>query len=74
MIITSSPALLAFELHHSDITIDHHVLITVEGKSTIYTLRGVIYYGNHHFMSWFVSRSGIVWYHDGILTGGSLIN
>ena len=74
LIVTSSPALLAFELHRSDITIDHRILITVDGESMTYTLRGVIYYGNHHFTSRFVSQCGIVWYHDGILTGRSLIN
>ena len=72
--ITYLPVLLAFELHRYDIYIDHHLLITVNSESATYALKGMIYYGLHHFTSCFVSQHGMVWYHDGISTGQSLIN
>jgi len=38
-----------------------------------YNLRGVIYYNDQHFTSRFVTGAGMIWFHDGILTGNSLI-
>ena len=47
---------------------------TKHGDSSSYSLRGVIYYGQHHFTCRFISRRGVVWYHNGIATGSSLVN
>ncbi|KAF8221824.1 hypothetical protein L208DRAFT_1325867, partial [Tricholoma matsutake] len=33
----------------------------------------VIYYAAEHFTARFIARSGMVWYHDGLLTGRSLV-
>jgi hypothetical protein len=38
-----------------------------------YNLRGIIYYENQHFTSRFVTGTGMIWFHDGMLTGSSLI-
>ena len=38
-----------------------------------YSLRGIIYYENQHFTSRFVTGTGMIWFHDGMLTGSSLI-
>ncbi|KAF8220714.1 hypothetical protein L208DRAFT_1071954, partial [Tricholoma matsutake] len=38
-----------------------------------YHLRGLIYYAAEHFTACFIARSGMVWYHDGLLTGRSLV-
>ena len=34
-----------------------------------YRLCGVIYFGNGHFVSRIVDKSGDIWYHDGAKTG-----
>ena len=36
-----------------------------------FNLRGLIYWGNFHFVSRIVDKSGQVWFHDGITTGAS---
>ena len=38
-----------------------------------YDLRGVIYYAADHFTVQVIMGSGMVWYHDGLLTGWSLV-
>ena len=38
-----------------------------------YDLRGVIYYAADHFTVQVIMGSGMVWYHDGLLTGHSLV-
>ena len=38
-----------------------------------YNLRGIIYYRDQHFMSCFVTGTGMIWFHNGMLTGSSLI-
>ena len=38
-----------------------------------YNLRGIVYYQDQHFTSRFVTGAGMIWFHDGILTGSSLI-
>lgn len=36
-----------------------------------YRLRGLIYFGEFHFVSRIIDRSGQVWFHDGMTTGSS---
>ena len=38
-----------------------------------YNLRGIVYYNNQHFTSCFVIGTGMIWFHDRLLTGTSLI-
>jgi hypothetical protein len=37
-----------------------------------YKLRGIVYYGNNHYTSRYISNNKEMWYHDGIQTGNSL--
>ncbi|KAF8229276.1 hypothetical protein L208DRAFT_1287238 [Tricholoma matsutake] len=39
-----------------------------------YHLRGLIYYSENHFTAWFFAQSGMVWYHNGLFTGQSLVS
>ncbi|KAF8232669.1 hypothetical protein L208DRAFT_1270834 [Tricholoma matsutake] len=38
-----------------------------------YSLRGSIYYAADHSTMWFIAWAGMVWYHDGLFTGQSLV-
>ncbi|KAF8235426.1 hypothetical protein L208DRAFT_1257082, partial [Tricholoma matsutake] len=38
-----------------------------------YNLRGIIYYLADHFTARFITASGMVWYHDRLLMGSSLV-
>ena len=38
-----------------------------------YNLRGIVYYQDQHFTSRFVTGADMIWFHDGILTGSSLL-
>ncbi|KAF8224095.1 hypothetical protein L208DRAFT_1313282 [Tricholoma matsutake] len=70
-----------FTLHPPLITIKHHedpstleeLDITSGSVRWKYHLRGLIYYAAEHFTVCFIARSGMVWYHDRLLTGQSLV-
>ena len=47
--------------------------LTCENLRKRYDLRGVIYYAADHFTTRVITSSGMVWYHDGLLTGRSLV-
>ena len=38
-----------------------------------YNLKGIVYYKGQHFTSCFVTGTSMIWFHDGLLTGTSLI-
>ena len=38
-----------------------------------YTLRGVVYLKNEHFTLHVITSTGMIWFHDGMLTGSSLV-
>ena len=38
-------------------------------ETVVYTLRGLIYWGQFHFVSRVVDKNGQVWFHDGMSTG-----
>jgi hypothetical protein len=69
----NAPQLLAFATSASTTTLDHNLVVTIEGNTELkpYQLRGVIYYGSDHFTSRIISLTGQVWFHDGIITGRS---
>jgi hypothetical protein len=69
------PPLLVFDLsHRPEVVVDHRLIVACTDQNTAdYRLRGIIYFGHHHFISRFVSRRGVVWCHDGPITGSSLI-
>ena len=69
-----TPAIVAFDLsQHQTSLLESVVITTVNGDRTTYKLRGVMYYLDNHFTSRFVSKSGHVWYHDGISTGRQMV-
>ena len=39
----------------------------------VYSGIQVVYYNDQHFTSQFFTATGMIWYHDGMLTGSSLI-
>ncbi|KAF8119755.1 hypothetical protein K438DRAFT_1656200, partial [Mycena galopus ATCC 62051] len=67
------PPLLLFSLGDDNILIDSLLNIDVAGQKKKYAVRGVIYSGSNHFTSRVVAESGLVWYHDGIETGSTMI-
>jgi hypothetical protein len=69
-----TPPLLSFDLSNgSRLTLDPVVWISCENSCVCYVLRGVIYFDNNHFTERVVTSTGMVWYHDGIFTGRSLV-
>jgi len=65
--------ILAFQFSGQRPIIDSNITINVNGASASYTLRGVIYFGDYHYTSRIVNELGLVWFHDGIATGNSVI-
>ncbi|KIL61491.1 hypothetical protein M378DRAFT_61371, partial [Amanita muscaria Koide BX008] len=45
----------------------------INGQYITYNLRGIIYFGDYHYTSRMINKDGIVWFHDGIATGNSVI-
>ena len=72
--LMSLPPLLVFDFNNQpSINIDHHLAASVDGVNARYDLKGVIYFGNHHFTSRWVSTDGTVWFHDGMVTQPRMI-
>jgi hypothetical protein len=67
------PPLLGIELWDGMTGFDSELTIEVGGSRHAYSLRGVIYYAGEHFTARVVTKTGMVWYHDGIFTGSSLV-
>jgi hypothetical protein len=66
------PPLVSVELGQDTSALD--VLeLTCRNVCRKYHLRGVIYFAANHFTTWVITGSGMVWYHDGLFTGRSLI-
>jgi len=69
-----TPPLLAFDLSNgSALTLDSVVWILCENSRVRYVLRGIIYFNNQHFTERVVTSTGMIWYHDGLFTGRSLV-
>ena len=69
-IFEHTPAVIAFDLSQNPISLLESIVITtVNGDRMTYKLRGVMYHMDNHFTSRIISESGLMWYHDGILTG-----
>ena len=68
-VFTHPPPILAFDMSQNrTLLLESLVLTTVNGHQTTYKLRGVVYYFEDHFTSRFITETGSVWYHDGLLT------
>jgi PIF1-like helicase/Helitron helicase-like domain at N-terminus len=66
-----TPPLLAFDLSNNFTS--PHINAELDVISVQYVLRGVVYFANQHFTEHIITGSGMVWYHDGMYTGNSLI-
>ncbi|KAF8225731.1 hypothetical protein L208DRAFT_1019673, partial [Tricholoma matsutake] len=70
-----TPPVLVFDLGTIVPSLPPDLQITCADTHVHYTLRGVvyhIYHGNEHFTSCVITSTGMVWFHDGLLTGESL--
>lgn len=69
-----TPPVIVFDLGVCVPSLSSVLRITCgEDVRASYNLRGIIYYRNHHFTSRFISRTGMIWFHDGMFTGNSLV-
>src|SRR6267143_5907636 len=59
------PSVIALETKATP-TVQFH--LTHNSGAIAYRLRGLIYWGEFHFVSCIIDRSGQVWFHDGITT------
>jgi hypothetical protein len=65
--------LIAFDLSGHTPWIDKQITTHINGENIEYTLKGIAYYGNHHFTCQIITEQNTMWFHDGILTGNDLI-
>jgi hypothetical protein len=73
-VFEDTPAVIAFDMsQYQTSLLESIVITTVNGDCMTYKLRGVLYYQDNHFTSRFISKSGRVWFHDGILTGKQMV-
>jgi len=68
-----TPALLAFDLGRNVPSLDPVLQITCTNSRIPYNLRGVVYFSDEHFTARVITNAGTVWFHDGMLTGSSLL-
>ena len=66
--------LLVFEFPGENAELNPIIFLTINHEPHEYSLKGIIYYGEHHFTSHILSSDNIVWYHDGMTTGPHMIN
>ena len=70
---TQTPPLLAFDLGNNAPFLDPVLWISCQDTRTCYSLRGIIYFENNHFTERVITSTGMVWFHDGMFTGRSLL-
>ncbi|XP_006461605.1 hypothetical protein AGABI2DRAFT_71249 [Agaricus bisporus var. bisporus H97] len=63
--ITNFPPVLFIDTSSPKIQLD----LSFDIGPVVYVLRGIVYHGNNHFTSRFLSAQGKWWYHDGIACG-----
>ena len=73
-VFVQTPPLLVFDLSNGlVVSIEPILWILCGGNRVQYVLRGIIYFDNQHFTERIITSTGMVWYHDGIFTGRSLV-
>jgi hypothetical protein len=71
---TRHPPLFAAELGlDATASVDHELCVSAGNVLRQYKLRGLVYFSADHFTVRVVTKTGMVWFHDGILTGQALI-
>jgi len=69
----TSPPILALEWSTSILRIDPELTIELQDRSRVrYLLRGVVYFGSGHFVGVTVSKTGNLWFYDGMRDMGKL--
>jgi Helitron helicase-like domain at N-terminus/PIF1-like helicase len=69
-----TPPLLAFDLGNNAPVLDPVLWLSCQDTQRVrYSLRGIIYFKNGHFTERVITRTGMVWFHDGMFTGRSLL-
>ena len=69
-----TPPFLAFDISNgSTLSLDPVLWISCDKSRIRYNLRGIIYYDNQHFTERVITSTGMIWFHDGIFTGRSLV-
>ena len=73
---TTAPPLLALEFSRCNMEIDHSIKINVHGDLHRYKIAGVVYFksGQSHFVSNVIMEDNQVWYYDGLINGGEMVN
>jgi len=66
---TNAPELLILYLPYTDVKIN----TSFKFCNKIYTLKGIVYYGDNHYTSYVISENTSIWYHDGIQTGKNMM-
>jgi len=71
----SPPKIIAISVDYNNrIKIDKQIHLKAENdRNTVLHLRGLIYFGEFHFVSRIITLDGKVWFHDGMTTGSSCI-
>jgi hypothetical protein len=70
----SAPSLLVFRINSRNIKISKTIKSVQGNKRVVLDLRGLIYFGEFHFVSRIIGLDGNVWYHDGMTTGSTCKN
>ena len=65
--------ILAFHFAGQQPFIDSVFTVNINEQIITYILCGVIYFGNYHFTSRIIDKSGLIWFHDGIATRNDVI-
>ena len=68
-----TPPLLAFDLGNDPPFLDPVLWISCQETRARYSLRGIIYFEDSHFTERLITSTGMVWFHDGMFTGRSLM-
>jgi len=68
-----TPPILVFDLGTSIPSLSPELSITCGTTRVHYTLKGVVYLDNEHFTSCVITSTSMIWFHDGLLTGASLV-
>ncbi|KAF8223954.1 hypothetical protein L208DRAFT_1126002, partial [Tricholoma matsutake] len=65
--------LLAVDTSHCLPSLDSVLVVDINNHQCRYILHGIIYYAADHFTARIVMKDGMVWFHNGIFTGSSLV-
>jgi hypothetical protein len=67
------PPILLVDLSHDKLVFSEELVFPCEGVIATLRLRGIIYGGQGYFTCRFIDKTGDIWFHDGIVTGGNCL-